>query len=130
MLFLFKPGDLNELGPAKTRRALTIRTHQEIISEYLALGASDMGIRGRAPLAIDPVRNSDRLLLQRGTFTLHGGRFAIDRASAPSLVGLPVLKEEKRKLRRQLSQIGVDRLTIFPELEHTCGYLRTRIEEL
>jgi hypothetical protein len=130
ILFLFKPGDLNELGPTKTRRPLTIRTHREIIEDYLALGAVDSGVKGRAPLAIDPVRNSERLLLQRGTFTLHGSRFSLDRETAPSLVGLPILKEEKKKLRRQLSQIGVDRLTIFPELEHTCVYLRTRIEEL
>lgn len=44
----------------------------------------------------------------------------------PSLVGVPILSEHKNKLRKELQRIGVDEMTLFPELEHSCAHLKRR----
>jgi len=129
VLFVLDPVRLNALGPAKMARVLTAQEDGELIDEYLALEARSSGKRGKHVLAISPVWNSERLILQRGAFTLHGSRFELDRAQAPSLVGIPILKEHKPVLLRQLARIGVDRLTLFPEIEHACTHLKERLAE-
>ena len=59
-------------------------------------------------------------------FTLYGSRFEIDPSVVPSLVAIPILKEVKHGLREELQRIGVDEMTLFPELEHACIHLRRR----
>jgi len=52
---------------------------------------------------------------------LHGNKnFSIDKTQAPSLVGIPILREMKESLRNELDRIGVDEITMFPELEYAC----------
>jgi hypothetical protein len=36
------------------------------------------------------------------------------------------LKESKPRLRNELQRIGVDEMTLFPELEHSCSHLKRR----
>lgn len=129
VLFVLNPSGLNALGPAKVQRVLTMHEDEDLILQYLSLTGAARGARGRAAVAINPVWNSERLILQRGGFTLHGSKFALDRKQAPSLVGIPIVREKKARLRHQLHRIGVDRLTVFPELEHTCAFLREQIRE-
>jgi hypothetical protein len=63
-------------------------------------------------------------MAQKGVFTLHGQTAALDRRQAPSLVAAPILREHKSQLRMELERIGVDEMTIFPELEHACRFLK------
>lgn len=128
LLFILNPETLNALGPAGEPRVLTAQEDAKLIGDYLKLGGRSSRRRGSKVIAINPVWNSERLILQRGGFTLHGTRFDLDQEQAPSLVALPILNVAKARLREQLARIGVDRLTIFPELEHACLYLRSRIE--
>jgi hypothetical protein len=127
ILFSMNPAELNALGPGKAKRILTARADAGLLKRYQALGGSSAGKRGGFALAINPIWNSERLIAQRGVFTLHGSRFALDQVQAPSLIGIPLPHEAKPFLLRQLSTVGVDRLTLFPELEHTCRYLRERV---
>jgi hypothetical protein len=76
------------------------------------------------PLAINPVWNTERLIVQRGKFTLHGRKFSLNR-NVPTLLGIPILKEAKGQLRSDLRRIGVDEMTLYPELEHSCNHLKT-----
>lgn len=126
-VFIMRPADLNSLGPAGVDRVLTDEQDGSVIQKYLGLSGHSAGKRGRPPLAIDPIWNSDRLILQRGGFTLHGSRFDLGQEHAPSLVGIPVLANYKPILREQLSRMGIDRLGLFPELEHACQHLREQI---
>jgi hypothetical protein len=72
---------------------------------------------GRNPVAINPVWNSQRLIIQRGVFTLHGNKaFSLDAKEIPSLTAIPILKESKPRLRAELQRIGVDEMTLFPNL--------------
>jgi hypothetical protein len=103
-------------------RIFNVRSDKQIIDKYLSLDGRERA-RGPNTIAINPVWNSERLMLQKGVFTLHGCRFQLDSRQAPSLVGLPILKEWKAQMRLELGRVGVDEMSIFPELEHSCSFL-------
>lgn len=100
---------------------------KEQIRDYLNLDASERK-RGRfGTMAIRPVWNSDRLVAQRGTFTLHGNRqFALTKEEAPSLVMFKIAGDKREFILQQLEKIGVDEFSLFPELEHVSKYLQRR----
>ena len=122
MVFILNPVDLNRMSYPREPRIFNARLDEDIISKYLKLGGGK-NPRGPRTIAVNPVWNSERLMLQKGVFTLHGSRFQLDSAQAPSLVGLPILKECKTQMLLELGRVGVDEMSIFPELEHSCSYL-------
>jgi len=124
LVLILNPSDLNRLTYPSKPRVLDPQADNEVIIRYLKMGARKLK-RGRFPVAINPVWNSERLIMQRGVFTLHGNRFSLD-DGVPSLVAIPILRESKSILRSQLQRIGVDEMTLFPELEHSCSYLRQK----
>ena len=115
LVFLFKPIDLNKLSYPKKPRIFNSESDRIVIEKYLNLNGKQTK-RGRGTVAVNPTWNSERLILQRGVFTLHGSRFYLDVDQAPSLVAVPILKESKPRLRDELGRIGVDEISIFPEL--------------
>lgn len=125
ILFVLKPIDLNRLSYPKKPRVLDANLDGESIKKYLGLGARH-NPSGSNPIAINPVWNSERLMLQRGTFTLHGSRFNLSGDQVSSLVGIPIFKESKPRLLEELERVGVDEMTLFPELEHSCRHLKRR----
>ena len=125
LVLLFNPVDLNRLSYPALPRILDPQADNEIIRRYLRLGPSEKP-NGRFPIAINPVWNSERLVLQKGVFTLHGTRLTLTGKDVPSLVALPILREHKQQLRSELQRVGVDEMTIFPELEHSCIHLKRR----
>ena len=126
LVFVLNPIDLNRLTFPKKPWILDGQSDAGTIKPYLKLtGKKAPG--GRNTIAINPVWNSERLMLQKGVFTLHGSRFDLDNDQAPSLVVLPILREVKEQLRRELERVGVDEMTIFPELEHSARHLRRKI---
>jgi hypothetical protein len=118
------PIELNRLSYPTKPHILDANLDKSEIGRYLRLGARYRA-SGKNPIAINPVWNSERLIVQKSVFTLHGSRFGLgdNKNRIPSLVGLPILKECKSRLRTELERIGVDELTIFPELEHSCRHL-------
>jgi len=125
MVFVLNPVALNRMSYPGKPRVLDPQRDKEVIITYLRMGGKNIP-GGRLPVAIDPVWNSDRLVIQKGVFTLHGSRFDLDGAKVPSLVAIPILREYKVKLRSELERIGVDEMTLFPELEHLCAHLTRR----
>ena len=122
MVFMLNPVDLNRLSYPQKARVLDAGEDSQLIQEYLNLDAKQRK-PGRKTLAVNPVWNSDRLMLQKGVFTLHGSYFDLDRSQAPSLVALPIFREFKAQLLKELERVGVDEMSIFPELEHSCKFL-------
>ncbi len=100
--------------------------HPTLIEKYLKLDGKEAK-RGLKTIALTPVWNSERIILQQGTFTLHGHTFSLDDNQAPSLVGIPILETHKETLLRQLERIGVAEMFIFPEPEHACKHLARKI---
>jgi hypothetical protein len=125
LMIMLNPIDLNRLSYPKLPRILDPQADREIILAYLRLGPNEKK-NGRFPVAMNPVWNSERLMLQRGVFTLHGSRLTLTGKGVPSLVALPILREYKERLRAELQRVGVDELTLFPELEHSCLHLKRR----
>jgi len=101
IVFILNPVDLNRMSYPSKPRIFNAQADEKIIAKYLRLGARG-GVRGRRTIAINPVWNSDRLMLQKGVFTLHSSRFRLDGKQAPSLVGLPILRECKARMLLEL----------------------------
>lgn len=118
------PIDLNRSVEPNNPRIFDAHVDSKIILRYLALSGR-MSPRGRPAIAVLPILNSERIVLQKGVFTLHGSRpSGLDAEQAPSLMGVPILSEYKRRLLEELDRVGVNEMSLFPELEHTCSYLK------
>jgi hypothetical protein len=126
-VFILDPVGLNRLSYPRKPRILDPQNDDDTIQGFLHLGANKVK-RGKLPIAINPVWNSERLMIQKGVFTLHGSKFDLDDANPRELplVAVPILGEAKRQLRSELQRVGVDEMTIFPELEHACSHLRCK----
>ena len=124
VVFLMNPIDLNRASFPLKPRVFDVQRDADIISRYLVEGAR----KGKSlrTLAVSPVWNSERLMMQKGAFTLHGTEFDLDDRQAPSLVAIPILRESKPQLQKGLERIGIDEMTMFPELEHACSFLKRR----
>lgn len=125
LVFVLNPIHLNRLSYPTTPRILDAHSDEQLIGRYLRLGGRQSRT-GRNPIAINPVWNSERLMVQRGVFTLHGTRFSLDDSHIPSLVVLPILNQSKPGLHAELQSVGIDEMTIFPELEHACRHLKRK----
>ena len=125
MVFLVNPLHLRRRRRDAGRPSPEITPGDRVVRSYLRLDGRG-AIRGGLPtIAVTPVWNSERLVAQRGAFTLHGSsQFALDSKQAASLVGIPIPAGVKERLRRELGRIGVDEMTVFPELEHACRHLK------
>ena len=123
-IYLMNPLDVN-FKAKKERRVFDIGQDKKMIVKYLDLNGVQ-NARGQVPtIAINPIYNSERVLLQRGAFTLHGNKyFSINGSHVSSLLELEVKAKDKKKLMRELARIGIDRMSIFPEVEHIGTYLR------
>ncbi|MCK6553927.1 FRG domain-containing protein [Candidatus Binatia bacterium] len=130
LVYILNPVDLNRLSYPDRPRILDARQDAEIVREYLHLDGKQRK-RGRRTVAVNPVWNSERLMLQKGVFTLHGSRDIELPGDTPSLAAVPITREAKGTLRSELERVGIDEMTIFPELEHACAHLkrRARLEE-
>jgi hypothetical protein len=126
-VFLLNPVELNRLATRQGRLFDPSRDSARL-KTYMTLGP-EQKTGSRKTIAINPVHNTPRIVAQKGAFTLHGNhRFCIDPLDAPSLVCIPIPIAAKKKLARELSRIGVDEMTVFPEPEHVCAHLRSRMD--
>ena len=123
LVFVLDPIEMNMALDKDEPRVFDAQRDRSVIEPYLKL--TGRIVKGGSPtIAINPILNSERLILQKGTFTLHGaGEIAITNQQVPSLSALPILREHKSSLLRELALVGIDEMSIFPEPEHICAYL-------
>lgn len=129
-VFTINPEDLNREADPKNPRIYDAHSDADRITEYLRLSGTQNS-RGHKTIAINPVWNSPRIVLQQGVFTLHGSReFTLTARQAPSLVCWRVPADHKQKILRELERAGICEMSIYPEPEHMCRYLvwRERLE--
>ena len=123
LVFVINPVDLNRSADPHRPRVFDANLDADIINKYLGLDGERRSA-GLPTIAINPIWNSERIVLQKGAFTLHGSRnFSLNSRQAPSLVAVPVLSKNKARLRNELARVGVDEMSIFPEPEHICRQL-------
>jgi hypothetical protein len=125
LVFVLNPVDLNRLSYNDRPRVLDANQDAAIILEYLRLGPEQRR-DGLRTVAINPVWNSDRIVVQKGAFTLHGSRDLELPGDTPSLAAVPIPRDAKDTLRAELERVAINEMTIFPELEHTCAHLTRR----
>ncbi len=124
LVLVLNPADLNKETHYKERRVFDATADASIIDPYLLFGPDEMP-SGEKAIAIYPSWNSQRIIMQQGAFTLSGSKqFELTSSQASSLVALPILKHVKKELMAELAIVGVTRMSIFPEHEHLCAYLR------
>lgn len=124
-VLFFNPVDLNRLSDPKRPRIFDAQSDADLINPYLVLDGTRKPRSRRKTIAIKPVLNDKRIVVQKGVFTLHGNaEYSLTSDQAPSLVAVPILKEAKIRLSIELAQIGVDEMTLFPDPEHTCNQLK------
>ncbi|MAT16629.1 MAG: hypothetical protein CMJ46_15320 [Planctomyces sp.] len=125
-VYILNPIDLNLLIDPKRPRIFNTDSDRDIIDVVLNVDGKRRKYSKEA-IAIHPVWDSERILLQRGVFTLHGpNNTGLDRNTASSLLCIPVLAKFKDKLLSELDRIGICESSVFPELEHLCSYLKSR----
>jgi hypothetical protein len=123
-VLVINPEDLNRDATKGKRRVLDAHLDAHLINPYLQLDGVERK-SGKKTIAIYPIWNSERIVLQHGAFTLHGSTcFELSVKDAPSLVCLPILRDHKLALLTELERIGIFEMSIFPELDHVCGYLK------
>ena len=125
-VFILNPIDLNREVEPKKPRIFDPNVDEDIIEAYLMLdGKKDK--QGLKTVAINPTWNSDRIMLQQGAFTLHGSKvFTLTNRQAPSLVHVRIRRKDKASLLAELERVGINEMSIFPEAEHMCRYLKWR----
>ena len=89
-------------------------------------------LKGKLPLAITPIRSSQRIAAQRGVFTIHGTeRAALDRLArrggtdSPCLRRIVIPNVHVSAVHRELSISGISESLIFPELSGLCREIKT-----
>jgi len=123
-VYVLNPVELNMRVDPKTPRVLDPNLDRGFIEVYLKLGGK-RNLRGCHTIAINPTWNSARIAAQQGVFTIAGSRyFTMTSKEASSLVCVKIMKEYKISLLDELERVGVNEMSLFPELEHTCSYLK------
>ena len=125
IVFVLNPMELNRLSAIGEPRILDPQADRDFILRFLKRGPRERN-RPSLPVAVNPTWSTDRLIAQKGTFTIHGSLFSLDKAGVPSLVAIRIPEEKKPGLRTELRRVGVDEMTLFPELEHSCRHLKMR----
>jgi hypothetical protein len=110
-------------------RVFDAHSDAKLINRYLKLSGEKDIMAGSRAIAIYPVWNSERIMLQQGVFTIAGSKyFALTSQRAPGLACIRIKKEHKEHLLKDLDRVGVNEMSVFPEPEHTCQYLKWRYD--
>ena len=123
-VYVLNPTELNRDIRPKEPRIFDPNLDMELVEIYLKLDGK-INRKGFKTIAINPTWNSTRIMAQQGVFTIAGSKyFTLTAKEASSLVYVKIEKQYKKSLLTELERIGVNEMSIFPELEHMCNYLK------
>jgi hypothetical protein len=93
--------------------------------------------RYKYPVAMTPRITNDRMRLQQGVFTIHGGKpcsplvseftpvdLYKDGSEKGYLKDFIVPRECKTPIRKELANLGVSKASLFPELEYQASFVK------
>jgi hypothetical protein len=88
------------------------------------------------PVALQPPQQNDRLFLQQGKFTIHGGKInaenisikieSIESIAGDSLLKITIPLVAKKSIEKELLFCGINEATLYPELEYQAKYLKEK----
>ncbi len=118
---VLNPKDLNREAKGENR-IFDAHSDAKMIVEYFPQSGNTPS--SLKTIAINPVWNSERIMLQQGVFTLHSPKEpTLTSSHVPSLVCLRIPHMQKQQLLQELEHVGINEMSIFPEPEHMCRYL-------
>jgi hypothetical protein len=123
-VFVLDPIELNRKVDSRNPRVFDANADAQLINSYFRLGGQRIA-NGKRSIAINPVWNCERIMRQTGVFTLHGSRdSSLTSRQVNSLKCLRICTKHKKSLLADLEHCGVNEMSLFPELEHLCSYLK------
>ncbi|HQW68808.1 MAG TPA: FRG domain-containing protein [Flavobacterium sp.] len=117
-VWIINPEDLNNLS---INQPTIIRTNDilntSLINEYLNFNNQ----KNELPIAISPTYSNERVLRQKGCFTLHSGNSTINtvykKNGSNRIVKINISNKDRRQILEQLKLAGISESSIFPDLE-------------
>ncbi len=116
-VWVLDPWALNEVS---IKRAELILSTEPTAKPYLN---SKFGTDNKAhlPIGVVPPYNSERITVQRGSFTVHGtDRHGLEHLYKDRLAKITVPKDAALELKRELRTSGIGEFTVFPDLDGLC----------
>ena len=125
-LWGLSPFDLNKVAmPHEARGDVPCLGEDEHLDEYLPKRIQTQ-VQPFKPLAVIAPRNSARIQMQQGVFTVfHRDLNALDADGENEFLWrLVIPKGAKAALRKELTLLKINRFTLFPELETAADYAK------
>jgi hypothetical protein len=125
-IWALNPEQLNRSQSNPNEGILLPNNERTIRSVYSAFGSND-----KPPcevLSLLPDHNDIRQMLQQSVFTIHENKTPINLLPKAEsfLIKIIIPKEKKYFFKEFLDQIGIDRSSIFPDLENLAKYISER----
>jgi hypothetical protein len=113
--------------PASGNDIPTLDVDDLLLADYAPAEVAKASGYVRPPIAVLAMRMFPRLVAQSGVFTLiHRDRTPIEQIRRRKYVGRIVVPgTAKQRIAKQLSDMGVTRLSLFPELESVAALARS-----
>lgn len=132
VVWLLEAGSLNSYATGNKSGDFVISPGGEITQKYLPGTVMQQTPANRYPLSILPTYTNQRIAAQQGLFTLHGhDKTSIDgladntQNSTIKLARILLAKESVDAIWKDLGIIGVNRLSVFPELDSVAFITRS-----
>ena len=133
-LWCLYPQELNKLSGVVLTPADDIPAFgdEKELNDYLPSGVR-LGNSKKNPLAIIAARRFDRVYAQKGVFTIqHREVIRIEElkdgdGEQPHLVKIKIQRSHIGRLRKELALLGVNKLTIFPQLDNAASQVMEAI---
>jgi hypothetical protein len=117
-IWIINPEELNLLS---IKSASIVRSNDEVnitlISKYLEFNKQNK----EYPVAISPTYSNERVLRQKGCFTLHSGHSTIDsvyrKYNSNRIIRINIDYKKRNQILNQLKLAGISESSIFPDLE-------------
>lgn len=129
-VWLLNPGVLNQSLAGRPNRLIDVGLADDDDVERLA----EAGFRGRPHtehvVAVQPPQTNERLAQQRGAFTLHGGPIPLEDRPLNDkyLAKIEIPAGAKAVVAEELSNLGVSRTGLFPDLENLARVIKESIK--
>ncbi len=126
------PEIVNIISKSRTKMDLTMQSE----GVFLKFNSKEWQRTVETPIAVVPAQQHDRILLQSGKFTLHGGKMfagenvVISRSieeciqnTSGILIKIKIPRRSKLKISNALSYCGINESSLFPELDYQASYI-------
>jgi hypothetical protein len=134
-LWCLYPQELNKISGVVLTPADDIPAFgdEKELNDYLPSGVR-LGNSKKNPLAVIAARRFDRVYAQKGVFTIqHREVIRIEdlrdgSGDQPHLLRIKIQRQHVSRLRKELALLGVNKLTIFPQLDNAAAQVMEAIK--